>query len=85
MVNTMMGDMLDHSWRICAQDGVLVELGKADIRSRGYLSLEPFDRGCSFRALDLTLVLAQPERISGYDASLRPLPRTVPFILTGQL
>ncbi|GKZ37768.1 type I Iterative Polyketide synthase (PKS) [Aspergillus brasiliensis] len=64
VINTLMGEMLEHSWRICAQDGVLVELGKADIRSRGYLSLEPFDRGCSFRALDLTLVLAQPERIS---------------------
>ncbi|RAK83310.1 putative polyketide synthase [Aspergillus costaricaensis CBS 115574] len=64
VINTMMGEMLEHSWRICAQDGVLVELGKADIRSKGYLSLEPFDRGCSFRALDLTLALAQPERVS---------------------
>ncbi|PWY61907.1 polyketide synthase [Aspergillus eucalypticola CBS 122712] len=64
VVNTLMGEMLEHSWRICARNGVLVELGKADIRSRGYLSLEPFDRGCSFRALDLTLVLGEPERIS---------------------
>ncbi|KUL89300.1 hypothetical protein ZTR_03817 [Talaromyces verruculosus] len=64
VVNTQLGEMLEHSWRICAQNGVLIELGKADIRSKGYLSLEPFDRGCSFRALDLTLISTQPQRIS---------------------
>ena len=32
----------------------MVEIGKRDIIDRSVLSMEPFDRNCSFRALDLS-------------------------------
>ncbi len=32
----------------------MVEIGKKDIMDRNYLSMEPFDRNCSFRAVDFS-------------------------------
>ncbi|KAI4116922.1 MAG: hypothetical protein LQ345_002740 [Seirophora villosa] len=46
--------MLDESWRLCADGGTLVEIGKKDIVERNTLSMEPFDRNCSFRAMDFS-------------------------------
>ncbi|KAE8151513.1 hypothetical protein BDV25DRAFT_138748 [Aspergillus avenaceus] len=54
IVNSLTGDLLDATWRLCADGGTLVELGKRDIIERNTLSMEPFDRGCSFRAVDLS-------------------------------
>ncbi|THC91910.1 hypothetical protein EYZ11_008620 [Aspergillus tanneri] len=54
IVNSLTGDLLDATWRICSDGGIMVELGKRDIVQRNYLSMEPFDRGCSFRAVDLS-------------------------------
>ncbi|KAB8234043.1 polyketide synthase module [Aspergillus alliaceus] len=54
VVNSLTGDLLDATWRICADGGTMVELGKRDIVQRNYLSMEPFNRGCSFRAVDLS-------------------------------
>lgn len=54
VLNTLVGDLLDASWRICADGGTFVELGKKDIRDRRSISMEPFDRNCSFRAVDLS-------------------------------
>ncbi len=54
IVNTLAGDLLDASWRICADGGTLVDLSKRDIAERNFLSLEPFGRNCAFRAVDLT-------------------------------
>jgi NADPH:quinone reductase-like Zn-dependent oxidoreductase len=54
IVNSLIGELLDESWRICADGGVMVEIGKKDILDRNYLSMEPFDRNCSFRAVDLS-------------------------------
>ncbi|KJK66098.1 Enoylreductase [Aspergillus parasiticus SU-1] len=51
ILNTLPGEILDESWRICADGGTFVELGKKDIVDRN-LSMEPFDRNCSFRAMD---------------------------------
>lgn len=39
---------------LCADGGIFVELGKKDIIERNSLSMEPFDRNCSFRAVDLS-------------------------------
>ncbi|KAI0188556.1 putative polyketide synthase [Astrocystis sublimbata] len=47
-------EMLDESWRICADGGIMVEIGKKDIVDRNSLSMEPFDRNCSFRAMDFS-------------------------------
>ncbi|KAB8234225.1 type I polyketide synthase [Aspergillus alliaceus] len=54
IVNSITGDLLDATWRVCAAGGILVELGKRDMVERNSLAMEPFDRGCSFRAVDLS-------------------------------
>ncbi|CAH0024600.1 unnamed protein product, partial [Clonostachys rhizophaga] len=46
--------ILDASWRILADGGNMVEIGKRDILDRNTLSMEPFDRNCSFRAIDMS-------------------------------
>jgi NADPH:quinone reductase-like Zn-dependent oxidoreductase len=53
-LNSLTGDMLHESWRCIAEDRTLVEVGKNDMRDRNSLSMEPFDRNCSYRALDLS-------------------------------
>lgn len=53
-MNSLTGEMLDESWRICADGGTFVEIGKKDIVERNMLSMEPFDRNCSFRAMDFS-------------------------------
>lgn len=54
ILNSLTGEMLDESWRICADGGTFVEIGKKDIVDRNALSMEPFDRNCSFRAMDFS-------------------------------
>ncbi|KAI0179034.1 hypothetical protein GGR52DRAFT_588832 [Hypoxylon sp. FL1284] len=54
IINSLTGEMLDESWRICADGGTMVEIGKKDIVDRNMLSMEPFDRNCSFRAMDFS-------------------------------
>ncbi|KAI0198971.1 polyketide synthase [Astrocystis sublimbata] len=54
ILNSLTGEMLDESWRICADGGIMVEIGKKDIVDRNSLSMEPFDRNCSFRAMDFS-------------------------------
>ncbi|KAL8923195.1 MAG: hypothetical protein Q9208_004758 [Pyrenodesmia sp. 3 TL-2023] len=54
VINSLTGEMLDESWRLCADGGTLVEIGKKDILERNTLSMEPFDRNCSFRAMDFS-------------------------------
>lgn len=54
ILNSLTGELLDESWRICADGGTMVEIGKRDILDRNQLSMEPFDRNCSFRALDFS-------------------------------
>lgn len=53
-LNSLTGDMLHESWRCIAENGSLIEIGKKDILDRNNLSMEPFDRNCSYRALDLS-------------------------------
>ncbi|KAK4184568.1 hypothetical protein QBC35DRAFT_48282 [Podospora australis] len=54
VLNALTGDLLDASWRIVADGGTMVEIGKRDILDRHALDMEPFSRNCSFRALDLS-------------------------------
>ncbi|KAK8081384.1 hypothetical protein PG996_000165 [Apiospora saccharicola] len=54
VLNSLTGRLLDESWRLVADGGVLVEIGKRDILDRHSLSMEPFNRNASFRALDLS-------------------------------
>jgi acyl transferase domain-containing protein/NADPH:quinone reductase-like Zn-dependent oxidoreductase len=54
IVNSLTGQLLDASWRICADGGTMIEIGKKDIVDRNVLSMEPFARNCTFRALDFS-------------------------------
>lgn len=54
IINSLAGELLDESWRIVADGGNMVEIGKRDIVDRNTLSMEPFDRNCSFRAVDMS-------------------------------
>lgn len=54
VLNSLAGDLLDASWRVVADGGTMIEIGKRDIYERNALSMEPFGRNCSFRALDLS-------------------------------
>ena len=53
-LNSLTGDMLHESWRCIAENGSLIEIGKKDMLERNSLSMEPFDRNCSYRAFDLS-------------------------------
>ncbi|KAL4756977.1 uncharacterized protein BDW70DRAFT_163947 [Aspergillus foveolatus] len=53
-LNSLTGDMLHESWRCIAENGTLVEIGKRDMLDRNGLSMEPYNRNCSYRALDLS-------------------------------
>ncbi|KAI0968591.1 putative polyketide synthase [Xylaria arbuscula] len=54
ILNSLTGDLLDESWRVIADGGIMVEIGKKDILDRNNLAMEPFNRNASFRALDLS-------------------------------
>ena len=54
ILNSLIGELLDESWRLTADGGIMVEIGKRDIVDRNTLAMEPFDRNCSFRAVDLS-------------------------------
>ncbi|KAF7898957.1 uncharacterized protein EAF01_008170 [Botrytis porri] len=54
IINSLTGELLDASWRICADGGSMIEIGKKDMVARSYLSMEPFDRNCSFKAVDFS-------------------------------
>ena len=53
-LNSLTGDLLYESWRCIAENGTMIEIGKKDMLERNNLSMEPFDRNCSYRALDLS-------------------------------
>ncbi|KAK0702400.1 reducing type I polyketide synthase [Lasiosphaeris hirsuta] len=54
ILNSLTGELLEESWRIIADGGTMVEIGKKDILDRNSLSMEPFSRNASFRALDFS-------------------------------
>jgi NADPH:quinone reductase-like Zn-dependent oxidoreductase len=54
VLNSLVGDMLDESFRVLAHGGIMVELGKRDVLDRNTLPMAPFDRNSSFRAVDLS-------------------------------
>ncbi|CAI7593555.1 unnamed protein product [Penicillium palitans] len=62
ILNSLTGDLLDESWRILADGGTMIEIGKKDILDRNSLAMEPFDRNISFRAVDMSHERA-PDRL----------------------
>ncbi|KAK3307388.1 uncharacterized protein B0T15DRAFT_484525 [Chaetomium strumarium] len=71
VVNSLIGELLDASWRIIADGGTMVEIGKRDIVDRNTLAMEPFDRNCSFRAVDMSFTKdIHDQRIASLFAEL---------------
>jgi NADPH:quinone reductase-like Zn-dependent oxidoreductase len=66
--NSLTGELLDETWRICADGGTMVEIGKRDILDRKQLAMEPFDRNCSYRALDFSHKQISDALIAEYEA-----------------
>ncbi|KAI0386905.1 putative polyketide synthase [Hypomontagnella monticulosa] len=54
VLNTLVGEMLNASWQCVAAGGSLVELGKKDILEKAAISMEPFNRNASYRAVDMS-------------------------------
>ncbi|PLB48404.1 KR-domain-containing protein [Aspergillus steynii IBT 23096] len=54
VLNSLTGPLLDESWRIIADCGTMVELGKKDTLDRNSLSMEPFNRNASYHAIDMS-------------------------------
>ena len=70
IINSLTGELLDESWRICADGGTMVEIGKVDIVNRNHLSMEPFDRNCSFRPVDFSHKQITDRLIARYSLHL---------------
>lgn len=65
ILNSLIGELLDESWRLTADGGIMVEIGKRDIVDRNTLAMEPFDRNCSFRAVDLSYIKQISDSLTG--------------------
>jgi NADPH:quinone reductase-like Zn-dependent oxidoreductase len=52
ILNSLTGELLDETWRICADGGILVDIGRG-LRGRR-LAPGPFERNCLVKAFDLT-------------------------------
>ncbi|KAJ5589352.1 hypothetical protein N7537_012030 [Penicillium hordei] len=54
VLNSLTGDLLHDSWRVCAPWGRFIEVGKQDIVDAGKLDMEMFRRNVTFSAFDLS-------------------------------
>ena len=54
IINSLAGLLLHESWRLCAEMGRFIEVGKKDIVECGQLDMDVFARGATFTAFDLT-------------------------------
>lgn len=54
ILHSLVGDLLDESWRCTADRGIMLEIGKKDMLDRNTLSMEPFSRNASYCALDMS-------------------------------
>ncbi|KAI0871845.1 PKSKA1 [Hypoxylon argillaceum] len=70
VLNSLIGDMLDESFRILSDGGTMIEIGKRDILDRNSLAMEPFDRNISFRSVDMSHERAPDHLVSRLMAKL---------------
>lgn len=54
ILNSLTGELLDESWRLVADGGTMVEIGKKDMLARNNLSMEPFNRNATYHAVDMS-------------------------------
>lgn len=91
ILSSLPGEVARQNLRVAAEFGRIIEIGKADIRSDGVMSLRSFDRNLSFTAVDVDRMLeCRPQlfrRIAGevhdrlQSGGYAPLP-TTPYPLT---
>lgn len=56
VLNTLTHELLDASWRLCADFGRFIEMGKQDILENAKLDMTIFRRGVSFSAFDMGML-----------------------------
>lgn len=64
ILNSVVGELLEASWNVIAHGGTMIEIGKKDIGDHNRLSMEPFMRCASFRAMDIPELQGSGEIIS---------------------
>jgi NADPH:quinone reductase-like Zn-dependent oxidoreductase len=74
ILNSLTGDLLDESWRIIAEGGTMVEIGKKDILAHASLYMEPFSRNGLYRAFDLAHKDMDNDKLSRQVISLLLIP-----------
>jgi NADPH:quinone reductase-like Zn-dependent oxidoreductase len=83
ILNSLTGELLDESWRVVADGGTMVEIGKKDILARNSLSMESFNRNASFRAVDMSHKQISDSLIAGYLTPLYLHPRRLLTLQAG--
>lgn len=81
VLNFLTGDLLDESWRLLADNGTLLEIGKRDIIDRNTLSMEPFNRNCSYRGIDIS----RPSILNDLALIERVLQKVRQLLLDGHI
>ncbi|KAH8657763.1 putative polyketide synthase [Xylariales sp. PMI_506] len=54
ILNSLTAELLEATWSLVADNGILIEIGKRDNLDRKTLPMEPFQRNASFRSLDIS-------------------------------
>ncbi|KAK5631716.1 hypothetical protein RRF57_007430 [Xylaria bambusicola] len=54
VVNSLTGELLEESWRLLSDHGTFIEIGKKDIIAKKSIPMEPFDRNCTYRGVDIS-------------------------------
>ena len=54
ILNSLAGALLEKSWRLVADGGRMIEIGKRDILDQNRIPMGPFSRNATFQALDLS-------------------------------
>jgi NADPH:quinone reductase-like Zn-dependent oxidoreductase len=70
VLNSLTGNLLDESWRIVSDGGTLIEIGKKDMLARSSLSMEPFNRNCTYRGVDMSHLSISDPLIASYVSPL---------------
>ncbi|RDW89666.1 putative polyketide synthase [Coleophoma cylindrospora] len=73
VLNSLTGDLLDESWRIIADGGNFIEIGKKDVLDRNNLTMEPFNRNASYRGVDMSHVSISDPLIADLISELMSL------------
>lgn len=76
VLNSLTGDLLHDSWRVCAPWGRFIEVGKQDLVAAGKLDMEMFRRNVTFSAFDLSELSdeGQPKLNKIASRYVSPLP-----------